>query len=273
MSGEPSRVVESALISKAARQLREAAESGVPCEPVRHILGTDSDVDAAYAVQRCNTDIAVAAGRRVSGHKIGLTAQVVQKQLGVDQPDYGVLFADMCVADGVDIPPGKLLQPRAEAEIAVVLEDDLDKGENCLVDVIGATAYLLPSIEIVDSRIAGWDITIVDTIADNASCGLYVLGSRPVSLSAVDVREVDMRLDVNGHQASTGRGSACLGNPLHAVVWLANTMCQRGTPLRAGECIMTGALGPMVPIAAGDDIRAELHPISTVSTRLEPTTD
>ena len=259
-----------ALIAEAARQLREAAESGTPCEPVRRILGTDSDVDAAYRVQQCNTDLAVAAGRRVSGHKIGLTAPVVQEQLGVDQPDYGILFADMCIADGVDIPPGRLLQPRAEAEIAVVLEDDLDKGEHCLVDVIGATACLLPAIEIVDSRIAGWDITIVDTIADNASCGLYVLGSRPVPLSAVDVREVDMRLAVNGRQASTGRGSACLGNPLHAVVWLANTMCQSGTPLRAGECIMTGALGPMVPITPGDEIRADLNPIGSVSARLEP---
>ena len=273
MSGESSRVVESALISEAARRLRDAAESGVPCEPVRHILGTDSDIDAAYRVQQCNTDLAIAAGRRVSGHKIGLTAQVVQAQLGVDQPDFGVLFADMCIADGVDIPPGRLLQPRAEAEIAVVLEDDLDKGEHCLVDVIGATAYLLAAIEIVDSRIAGWNITIADTVADNASCGLYVLGSRPVPLSAVDVREVDMCLNVNGRQASTGRGSACLGNPLHAMVWLADTMCRRGTPLRAGECIMTGALGPMVPITPGNEIHAELNPIGSVSARLQPARD
>ena len=273
MTGEPSRVVDQALISESARQLREAAESGVPCDPVRHILGTESDIDAAYRVQQCNTDLAAAAGRRVSGHKIGLTARVVQEQLGVDQPDFGVLFADMCIADGVDLPAQRLLQPRAEAEIAVVLEDDLNKGEHCLVDIIGATAYLLAAIEIVDSRIANWDITIVDTVADNASCGLYVLGSRPVSLSAVDVRNIDMRLNVNGEQTSTGRGSACLGNPLHAVVWLANTMCERGTPLRAGECIMTGALGPMVPIAPGDEIRAELKPIGSVSTRLEPVED
>ena len=261
------------LISEAARRLREAADSGMPCEPVRNILGTDSDVDAAYAVQQVNTDLALANGRRVSGHKVGLTARVVQQQLGVDQPDYGILFADMCIADGVDIPAGRLMQPRAEGEIAVVLEDDLDKGEHCIVDVINATAYLLAAVEIVDSRIADWDITIVDTVADNASCGLYVVSSRPFLLSGVDVRDVDMRLDVNGRRASTGRGSACLGNPLHALLWLANTMCQRGTPLRAGECIMTGALGPMVPIAPGDEIRADLDPIGSVSARLQPVED
>ena len=261
------------LISEAARQLREAADSGLPCEPVRNILGTGSDVDAAYAVQQVNTDRAVAGGRRVSGHKVGLTAKVVQEQLGVDQPDYGVLFADMCIADGVDIPAGSLMQPKAEGEIAVVLEDDLDKGEHCIVDVVNATAYLLAAIEIVDSRIADWDITIADTVADNASCGLYVVSSRPFPLTRVDVRDVEMRLDVNGWRASTGRGSACLGNPLHALLWLANTMCRRGTPLRAGECIMTGALGPMVPIAPGDEIRAELDPIGSVSAKLEAVRD
>ena len=198
---------------------------------------------------------------------------MVQEQLGVDEPDFGVLFADMCIADGVDIPTGRLMQPRAEGEIAVVLEDDLDKGDYCIVDVIGATAYLLAAVEIVDSRIADWDITIVDTVADNASCGLYVVSSRPFPLSGIDVRDIDLRLDINGRQASTGRGSACLGNPLHALLWLANTMSERNTPLRAGECIMTGALGPMVPIAPGDEIRAELNPLGTVSARLQPAGD
>ncbi len=262
--------MDASLIAEAARQLRNAAESGHQCGPVRDVLGSDSDVDAAYAVQQVNTDLAVAAGRRVSGHKVGLTAEVVQRQLGVDQPDFGTLFADMCFVDGVDIPAGRLLQPRAEGEIAVVLGDDLDKGEHCIVDIINATAYLLAAVEIVDTRVADWDITIVDTVADNASCGLYVVSSRPVPLSAVDVRDITMRLDRNGRTASTGRGAACLGNPLHAALWLANTMCERGTPLRAGECLMTGALGPMVPIAAGDEIHAELNPLGTVSTRLQP---
>ena len=258
----------SGLVEAAAEQLRIAAETRVPCGPVRDVLATSTDVDAAYAVQQRNAELAVAAGRRVSGHKVGLTARVVQKQLGVDQPDYGVLYADMCLADGAEIDPGRLLQPRVEAEVAVVIDRDLDKGEHCVVDIIDATAYVLPALEIVDSRIAGWDITIVDTIADNASCGLYVVGTRPVSLDAVDLREIQMRMTIDGEPAATGTGAACLGNPLNAAVWLADVMCERGTPLRAGECLMTGSLGPMIPIAPGAALSVEMGPLGTVSTRL-----
>ena len=260
--------MDSSLIADAARLLREAAEAGRQCAPVRHILGSDSDIGAAYAVQQANTALAVAEGRRVSGHKIGLTSAAVQEQLGVTQPVSGTLFADRCVTDGIGTPAGGLVQPRAEGEIAVVLEDDLDKGEHCVVDVISAVAYLLPAIEIVDSRTADWDITVVDMVADNACSGFYVVGSRPCFLGSVNVRDVSMRLELNGRTASTGQGSACLGNPLHAMVWLANTLCERGTPLRAGHCIMTGSLGPMVTLAPGDEIRAELNPIGTVSTKL-----
>ena len=233
------------------------------------MLGSDSDIEAAYAVQQVNAALAVTGGRRVSGHKIGLTAVAVQQQLGVTQPVSGTLFADRCIADGIDIPAGNLVQPRAEGEIAVVLGDDLDKGEHCVVDVISAIAYLLPAIEIVDSRTADWDITVVDMVADNACSGFYVVGSTPCSLSRTDVRDVSMRMHLNGRTASTGKGSACLGNPLHALLWLANSMCERGMPLRAGECIMTGSLGPMVTLAPGDEIRAELNPIGTVTTKLQ----
>ena len=256
------------LIEAAAGQLRVAAESGVPCAPVRNVLGTSSDVDVAYGVQQHNVELALAAGRRVSGHKVGLTAEVVQQQLGVDQPDYGVLFADMCLTDGAQIEAGRLLQPRVEAEVAVVIDRDLDKGEHCVADIIGATAFVLPALEIVDSRIRGWDITIVDTVADNASCGLYVVGTRPVSVSAVDLREVQMQMTIDGEVAAAGTGAACMGNPLNAAVWLADLMCERGTPLRAGECLMTGSLGPMKPIAPGAEVFADLGPLGTVSARL-----
>ena len=255
-------------IETAAEQLRTAADTGVPCAPVREVLGTASDVDAAYEVQQLNAGLAAAAGRRVSGHKIGLTAKVVQQQLGVDRPDYGVLFADMCLADGADIEPGRLLQPRVEAEVAVVIDRDLDKGEHCVVDVISATAYVLPALEIVDSRIAGWDITIVDTIADNASCGLYVVGTRPVSLSNIDLRDIEMRMTINGETAATGTGAACMGNPLNAAVWLADTMCERGTPLQAGECLMTGSLGPMKPLPPGAQVQADMGSLGKIEARL-----
>ena len=258
-------------IADAARRLREAAAAGRQCAPVRHVLGSDTDIEAAYAVQHLNNDLAVGAGRRVSGHKIGLTSPAVQEQLGVTQPVSGVLFADTCVADGLDLPAGRLVQPRAEGEIAFVLGEDLDKGEHCVVDVISATAYLLPAIEIVDSRTADWEVTAVDMVADNVCSGFFVVGSRPNPLSGVDIRDVRMQMDVNGETASTGRGAACLGNPLHALLWLANSLCERGTPLRAGDCIMTGSLGPMVTLTSGDEIRVQVDHLGGVSTKLPAT--
>ena len=255
------------LIEQAAATLRAASESGVACSPVRDVLGTRTDVQMAYDVQRVNLDADLEAGRRVCGRKIGLTSTAVQQQLGVDQPDYGTLFADMCLPDGIDIPSGSLIAPRAEAEIALVLRHDLDRGSHCVLDIIDAVAYALPAIEVVDSRIADWNISLVDTIADNASCGLFVVGSRPVPLSDIDVVGVEVELYLNGSVESTGTGSACLGNPLHAAVWLADKMSEIGDPLRAGECIMTGALGPMIPLNPGDRVHADMGPLGTVSTR------
>ena len=256
------------LIDRAAAQLRSAAETGEACAPVREVLGTSTDIDAGYAVQERNTRLAIENGRRVSGRKIGITSQAVMEQIGVDQPDFGTLFVDMEFGDGVPIPSERLMQPRAEGEVALVLEHDLDHGEHSFNDIIRATAYALPSIEIVDSRIADWDIRIVDTVADNASCGLYVLGGRPVPLDRIDLRIVPMSMSVNGEEVATGVGAACLGHPLHAARWLADTMSQRGTPLVAGDVVMTGALGPMRPIAAGDLIVANFGDLGTVTTSL-----
>ncbi|MEM9610315.1 MAG: fumarylacetoacetate hydrolase family protein [Actinomycetota bacterium] len=255
------------VVEQAALQLREAASSGVPCAPVRDVLGTTDDLDLAYEVARHNVDLDVAAGRRVSGRKIGLTSKVVQEAFGVFEPDYGVLFSDMCVGDGVDLPADRLMQPRAEAEVALVLGRDLDLGTHSVIDVIDAVAYALPSLEIVDSRIAGWDLTIVDTVADGGSSALYVVGTRPISLGQIDLVDLPMEMTINGETASTGTGGACLGNPLNAAVWLADEMCRRDDPIRAGECILTGSLGPMVPIAPGDEIVADFGPLGRVRTR------
>lgn len=255
-------------IAQAAASLREAAETGTPCAPVRHLVGTDSDVNVGYAVQQVNVDADVAAGRRVSGRKIGVTSKAVQEQVGVDQPDFGTLFVDMEYGDGVEIDSARLLQPRAEAEVALVLEHGLNKGEHSFADVVAATAFALPSIEVVDSRIAGWDIRIVDTVADNASCGLYVLSGRPVPLAAVDLRTIPMRMTVDGDEIAVGQGSACLGHPLNAARWLADAMCERGTPLQAGDVVMTGALGPMHPISAGNTVVAEFGDLGRVTALL-----
>ena len=258
---------ESAALEAAAERLRAAAAAGVPCEPIRGLLGDFAGPAAGYAVQQLNTEHWLRAGRRVSGHKVGLTNKAVQEQLGMDEPIWGVLYSDKCRTDGDDIGGTGLIEPRVEVEVAVVLGADLDKGRHTVVDVISATAYVLPALEIVDSRIA-WDITSADMIADNAGSGLYVLGTRPVPLTAVDLRRVEMRVAVNGEEAATGSGAACLGNPLNSVLWLADTMSRRRTPLKAGECIMTGSLCPMLPIAPGDEVLAEIAGLGTVSALL-----
>jgi 2-keto-4-pentenoate hydratase len=204
------------------------------------------------------------AGRRRVGAKIGLTAPAVQRQLGVDRPDFGVLLADMAVPDGAEIDHGSLLQPRVEAEVAFVLGADLPDGRVTVADVVRATDFLLPAIEVVDSRIAGWDITIVDTVADNASSGMYVLGTTPRRIADVDLRLCGAVLEHAGEPVSVGAGAACLGNPLHAVAWLATTLAAAGSPLRAGDVVLSGALGPMVPAVAGASYEARISGLGSV---------
>jgi 2-keto-4-pentenoate hydratase len=262
--------VDQGLVQQAAGALWDAAAAGSPIAPVRHLLGTATDLELAYAVQQHNTDRHLAAGRKVAGRKIGVTSKAVQLQIGVDQPDFGTLFADTEYGDGAEVPASRLIQPRAEAEIALVLGDDLDDAPHGFAQVVRAVAFALPAIELVDSRIEGWDISIVDTVADNASCGAYVVGGRPVPLSAVDLRSVPMAMTVNGREVSTGIGAACLGNPLQAARWLADTLCQRGVPLRAGDVIMTGALGPMQAIGPGDEVQAAIGALGTVTVTLAP---
>lgn len=250
-------------IARAAADIRGAWADGKPIEPVRNSL-PDGDVGAAYLVQQTNTEHWVKEGRRIVGRKIGLTARAVQQQLGVDQPDYGMLFADMCVVDGEEIAAGSVLQPRCEAEVALILDAPLDREQLTLVDLIDAVAYALPAIEVVGSRIAGWNIKIVDTVADNASSGMFVLGTRPVMLDDLDLRECGMVMENKGDQVSIGAGVACLGNPLNAALWLARKMVEMGTPLDEGEVIMTGALGPMAPVAAGDVVEARIQGLGSV---------
>ncbi|MBT8447121.1 MAG: 2-keto-4-pentenoate hydratase, partial [Gammaproteobacteria bacterium] len=210
-------------LQRAADALLAAYGSGTPCQPVREML-PEAGMDHAYAIQNINTRRWLGEGRRLVGRKIGLTSRVVQDQLGVDQPDYGMLFADMCVPDGAEVPHGALLQAKVEAEVALVLERNLPNAHNTVADIISATAYALPAIEIVDSRIRDWNIRIVDTIADNASSGLYVLGCDPKPLAGLDLRHCGMVLECRGEQVSVSAGVACLGHPLNAAVWLADVM-------------------------------------------------
>lgn len=253
----------------AAEQLMAAARAGVAGPPVRQLFDRP-DVATGYRVQALLTEAAVAGGRRPVGRKIGLTSPAVQRQLGVDQPDTGVLFADMEVPPGASVPAGRLIQPRVEAEVAFVLGADLD-GDVGYQRARDAVEVAVAALEIVDSRVAGWDITIVDTVADNASCGLFVLGDRRVDPTGVDLTRLAMTLvDGTGAIVSEGSGAACLGDPVNALVWLARTAVSLGRPLRAGEIVLTGALGPMVDAEPGSWFRADIDVLGSVAVQFEP---
>ncbi|WP_082601947.1 2-keto-4-pentenoate hydratase [Phenylobacterium sp. Root700] len=255
-------------VAKAATRLSQAASGRDPCAPVRDLIGPEN-VEAAYAVQESLTKAALASGRRLVGRKIGLTAVSVQRQLGVDQPDYGMLFDDMDVPNGGDIPFGALLQPKCEAEIAFILGGDLDTDRLTSADVLSSIEWAVAAIEVVDSRIAGWDITIADTIADNASSGRFVLGHELRRLNQIDLVACGMALEKRGEVVSTGAGVACLGSPLNAVLWLARTMARIGRPLRRGDVVLSGALGPMVAAAPGDRFLARVEGLGSVSVGFE----
>ncbi|MGW0865964.1 2-keto-4-pentenoate hydratase [Streptomyces sp. NPDC002611] len=251
-------------VVKAADLLTEAARTGAACPPVRELFPDGGDLETAYAVQQLNVRRGLDAGRRIVGRKIGLTSTAVQRQLGVDRPDFGALFADMAVPDGGEVPAGRLLQPKVEAEVALVLGRDLPHRECTVVDLLRAVDFALPALEIVDSRVRGWDISLVDTVADNASCGLYVLGATPVPLTAVDLRAVTMTMTRDGETVSEGTGADCLRSPLNAAVWLASALAERGDPLRAGDLVLTGALGPMTPASPGDVFEARVSGLGSV---------
>ncbi|MFJ8003942.1 2-keto-4-pentenoate hydratase [Streptomyces fagopyri] len=258
-----------AAMREVADILVEAERTTVPCRPVRGLLA-DQDIASAYAVQQINIQRRLTAGHRVVGRKIGLTSPAVQHQLGVGQPDFGTLLSDMSVADGGVVPYGRLLQPKVEAEVALVLGADLTHGESTVADVIRAVDFALPALEIVDSRIAGWDISFTDTVSDNASAGLFVLGGRPVPLTSLDLRGVRMTLLRGGEKVSEGSGSDCLDSPLNAAVWLASTLAGLGDPLRAGDIVLTGALGPMVTARPGDAFEARISGLGSVRASFAP---
>ena len=231
---------------------------------MRDLIGR-TDAVAAYAVQEQLTAARLAAGAVVVGRKIGLTSPAVQAQIGVSVPDFGVLFDDMSYGDGDVVPYGRLLQPKVEAEIAFVLAEDLTDGPLDVPHIRAAVAYAVAALEIVDSRIAGWDISYGDTVADNASSGLYVLGTTRAGLDDFAPLEAEMSMTIDGQVVSTGNGAACLGDPLNALVWLAAKARELGEPLRAGQVVLSGALGPMVAVQPGAVVAAEITGLGSVT--------
>jgi 2-keto-4-pentenoate hydratase len=241
-----------------------AAYSGPPIAPVRDRL---SDVDSAYAVQNAQVASWCAGGRRVVGRKVGLTNPAVQAQLGVDQPDYGTLMEDRRIPEDGVLDLDRALQPRLEAEVALMLRRDLPLPDVTAQALAAATAFAVAALEVIDSRIVAWDIDIRDTIADNASSGWFVLGNHSCSLEGLDLSACTMSLRRNGSEVSSGSGVDCLGNPLNAAAWLASELARRGSPLLAGDIVLTGALGPVVNIDEGDVFEATISELGSVCLR------
>lgn len=251
-------------ISQLGDELFESLSSRSPIEPLTD-REPDLTVEEAYQIQEHLIQRRLALGDRIVGKKIGLTSRVVQRSLGVSEPDFGQLLASMVATDTISM--STLLQPRAEGEVAFLLERDLVGPGVTNADVLYATRSVLPCFEIVDSRIRNWRIRLQDTVADNASAGMFVLGDRAVDLRSVDLSTCGMVLEKNGEVACTGAGAAALGSPVNCVAWLANTLGRFGIPLRAGEIILSGSLGALVPVEAGDRLHLSIGGIGSASVR------
>lgn len=252
------------LVAAATEQLIGAYDAGVPTAPLTD-RWPQLTVDDAYDIQLAQVERWRAAGRALKGHKVGLTSPAMQAMLGVDQPDFGHLLDDMFWAEHDPIPPGRFLQPRIEPEIAFVLRRPLGGPGVTVADALGAVDFVLPALEIIDSRVRDWKITIVDTIADNASSGGVVLGSRPARPGDVDLRLVGCNLTRNGGIEQTGAGGACLGTPVAALVWLANTLGAYGVGLEAGQVVLPGSCTAAVPVEPGDVVSATFAGLGAVT--------
>ena len=256
-------------LTDAAERLLAARRDRRPIPP----LSTPENplsVEEAYGIQLAQLNAWTAEGRRIAGYKVGLTSAAIQRQLNVDQPDFGHLFADDFVLSGEPIPASRFIQPRVEPEISFVLGESLSGPGVTVADAIGAIDYAVASLEIIDSRIEDWRITLPDTIADNASAGGVVLGSTPVALDGRDLRLVGAILRRNGRIVHTGAGAAALGSPISALVWLANTLGRLGTGLEAGSVVMPGAVTAAVDAAPGDTITAEFAGLGIVTAKFAP---
>ncbi len=253
-------------INQLGDELYAALSAGKTVSPLTS-RGFEIDIEDAYHIQQRMLARRIEAGEKVIGKKIGVTSQAVMNMLGVHQPDFGYLLDGMVYNEGESIPMSTLIQPKAEGEIAFVLKKDLLGPGVTATDVLAATEGVMACFEIVDSRITDWKIKIQDTVADNASCGVFVLGDQLVDPKSVDLSLCGMVLEKNGEIVVTGVGAATMASPLNAMVWLANTLGRLGIPLKAGDVVLSGALGAMVPVQAGDNLRVTIGGIGGCSVR------
>jgi 2-keto-4-pentenoate hydratase len=256
------------VIDQIADSLLEAERSKQAVPPLTQQY-TELNVTDAYNVQLEVLKRKLSEGRTVIGKKVGLTSVAMQKMLGVDEPDYGHLLDDMRVENGAKVKVSDLLSPKIEAEIGFVLGEDL-KGPNVtFLDVLMATKYVVPTLEIIDSRIADWKIGLVDTVADNGSSAMVVVGDETAQIHGIDLRSVGMILSKNGEMVATGSGAAALGHPAHAIAWLANKLHEFGITLKAGELILPGALSAAIAVEKGDTVTAQFGSVGSVSVTFE----
>ncbi|THE10422.1 2-keto-4-pentenoate hydratase [Bacillus timonensis] len=253
-------------IEQFSMKLAEAESTRIGIEAPTSV-DAELTVKDAYYIQLENIKKRVAEGQKIVGKKIGLTSLAMQNLLGVDEPDYGHLLDSMVVENGGKISIEKVLQPKVEGEIAFILKKDLRGPNVTTLDVLQATEYIVPALEIVDSRVKDWKIKLADTVADNASSGFYVLGGKPTKIEDIDLELIGMTLSKNGDLVNTGVGAAALGNPANCVAWLANKLSEFDIPLRAGEVILSGALSAAIEAHEGDSFTARFAHIGQVSVR------
>lgn len=246
-----------------ATQIRLAYENQQASSPVSELFGL-TDIESAYMAQNYIDKYWQSHGRRLVGRKIALTNKAVQQQFGVDSPCHGNVYADMVYADGTEITARSVSEQRIETEIALVLKHDLNQERHTVFDIIKAVDFALPAFEIVDSRIINWNITPFDFVVDNTSSRFVVLGSKPTKLSDFDIVGCSAKTKQNDHVVNQGSGANCLGNPLHALAWLADELVKSNKPLKAGEFIITGALAPVVKVNPGDRFEAEIDGLGKV---------
>lgn len=256
-----------AIENEVAERLWAASTTKTPCVPIRGDLGKDN-ILAAYRVQHANVQKRIVEGDAQVGFKVGMTSAAVQQQLGYFEPNYGHLFKSREYLHGCTIPQKTLIQPRAEGEIAFVLGKDLSRKGLRLSDVVRAIDYAVCSIEILDSRIQGWDIGPVDSIADNGSGGAHVLSMSPRNISDCDLALSGMIGRKNGQIETLGVGAASMSNPLLAVLWLAEKLASTDRPLRAGDVVLSGSLGPIVTLKPGDVFEVEIGGLGSVCIHL-----
>ena len=252
--------------SKAAGRLLAAYSSRKPIPPLTTTF-EGMTLEDAYAIQLLQMHELTSTGRTVKGHKVGLTSAAMQRMLGVDQPDYGHLLDDFFYLEHMPIPMTRFVQARVEPEVAFVLKKPLRGPGVTVHEALRAVDFVLPALEIVDSRIKDWQIGLFDTIADNASSGAVVLGSTPTDVGAVDLRLAGATFHRNARLVGTGVGGAVLGSPVNSLVWLANTLGARGITLEAGHVVLPGAVCAMVPVEAGDTFTATFAGLGSVTAR------